>query len=162
MDARMDSFDARMDSFDARIDSADVHIHARMDSIDSGLNDHVTQSSFVLQCAKYASLHNIEDWALTRIKRIANLSSQTTHRETIDHFLRKYVAYDISREYLLSLRNFSVREIVIRHIHMPSDDADLANIMWYSISRMLNEEERNKYRALMRFGRGLTLVERKK
>ena len=153
-----DDIREELSSLSASMDSMDARVNVRMDSTDTRVDNHISQSSFVLECAKYASLRNIEDWTLSRIKRIAGLPPNTPHSDTIDLFLRRYEALGIPREYLLSLRNSSARQIAIGHVHMSPDDADLANIMWHSISQMLNEEERRKYRALMEFGRGLTTV----
>jgi hypothetical protein len=91
-------------------------------------------------------------------KRIAKLPSETPHREKIAHFLKNYEAEGVKKECLLSLRHSSVRQTAIDIIHMSPDDADTANIMWNSISKMLTEEEKVKYRALMQFGRGLTTI----
>jgi hypothetical protein len=133
-------------------------VNSRMDRADTRLNDHVAESSFMLHCAKYASLRSVEDWALNRIKRVAKLPSELPHRETIDFFLRNYEAPGVPKEYLLSLRHSSVRQTAIDYVHMSPDDADAVDSMWNSLSRMLTTEERDKYRALMQFGRGLTSV----
>ena len=103
---------------EAPVDARMNRSEARMDHIDAWINDHRTQSFFTLQCAKYTSLRNIEDSVLSRIKRFANLASETPPRETIDHFLRKYEA-GVPREYLLSLRNFSVILQLIMFISPP-------------------------------------------
>jgi hypothetical protein len=129
-----------------------------MDCSDTRLNDHLAESAFVLHSEKYASLRNVEDWALNRIKRVAKLPSEMPHRDTIDFFLRNYEAPGVPKEYLLSLRHSSVRQIAI-DFHVSPDDADAVDIMWNSLSRMLTTEQRDKYRALMQFGRGLTSVQ---
>lgn len=154
VNSRMDRADARMDCIDARMDRADT----RIDCIDARLNDHVAKFSFMLHCAKYASLRSVEDWALNRIKRVAKLPSEMPRRETIDFFLRNYEAPGVPKEYLLSLRHSSVRQSANDYVHMSPDDANAVDIMWNSLSRMLTAEERDKYRALMQFGRGLTSV----
>ena len=143
-----------MDEVNSWMDRAD----SRMNRADAQLNDHVAESSFMLRCGKYASLRSVEDWALNRIKRLAKLPSATPHRETIDFFLRNYEALGVPKEYLLSLRHSSVRQTAVNYVHMSPDDADAVDSMWNSLSRMLTTEERDKYRALLQFGRGLTSV----
>jgi hypothetical protein len=93
---------------------------------------------------------------LTRMKRSAGLPSEIPHPETVDQFLRRYKAVGVPKEYLLSLRNSELRDIAIGHVHMPPGNADDANFMWTSLSKMLDEEETKKYDALLRFGRGRT------
>jgi hypothetical protein len=51
-----------MDKVNAQMDRADT----LTDGIDARLNDHVAESSFMLHCAKYASLRTVQDWALNR------------------------------------------------------------------------------------------------
>ena len=133
-------------------------VNSRMDRADAKLNDHIADSSFVLQCGKYASLRVVEDWVLTRMKRIARLPSETSHRETVEYFLRNYIAQGVPKEYLLSLMHSTARNIALDYVHMPPDDADAVRSMWNSLSRMLTTEEREKYQALMQFGRGFTSV----
>jgi len=143
-----------MDEVNSRMDRAS----SRMDHANAKLNDHINESSFVLQCEKYASLRIVEDWVLTRIKRIAGLPSETSHRETVEYFLRNYIAQGVPKEYLLSLMHSTARNIALDYVHMPPDDADAVRSMWNSLSRMLTTEEREKYQALMQFGRGFTSV----
>ena len=95
---------------------------------------------------------------MTRIKRIASLPSETSHRETVEYFLRNYIAQGVPKEYLLSLMHSTARNIALDYVHMPPDDADAVRSMWNSLSRMLTTEEREKYQALMQFGCGFTSV----
>src|SRR5438105_1863609 len=93
-------------------------VDSRMDRSDARLNDHLAESAFVLHSGKYASLRNVEDWALNRIKRVAKLPSEMPHRDTIDFFLRNYEAPGVPKEYLLSLRHSSVRQSAIDYVHI--------------------------------------------
>ena len=149
VNSRMDRANSRMDHANSRMD----RINSRMDHADAKLNDHIAESSFLLQCGKYASLRVVEDWVLTRIKRIARLPSETSHRETAKYFLRNYITQGVPKEYLLSLMHSTARNIALDYVNISHNDADAVCSMWNLLSRMLTTEEREKYQALMQFGR---------
>jgi hypothetical protein len=65
---------------------------------------------------------------------------------------------DVPKEYLLSLKSSAARDITIDFIHVNPSDDELVNSLWTSLKCQLSEDDVQKYKALMEFGRGYTQV----
>jgi hypothetical protein len=116
------------------------------------------ENEYVVLVAKYASIRSIEDWCLDRMKRIAKIKRDAPHKQTVEEFLKSYNAIDVPKEYLLSLKSSAARDITIDFIHVNPSDDELVNSLWTSLKCQLSEDDVQKYKALMEFGRGYTHV----
>jgi DNA-directed RNA polymerase subunit F len=136
-------------------------ITAKMESMEENFRKtHVAKKEveYVVFVAKYASLRSIEDWCLNRMKTIAGLPAQSTHRETVESFLKSYKPIDTPTEYIKSLKSSSVRALAVDAIHVKPEDEDNVRRMWSSLETQLSEDEIKKYKALLDFGRGVSRV----
>jgi hypothetical protein len=123
------------------------------DEIRKSLEASIAFIEFSSYINKYACLRAIESWCIDRMKRIANLPSDTSHNSTVDKFLQEYNV-SIQQEYLQSLKLSTSRDIGNSTVHPDPTDDEYATEMWKFLSAVLSEEEWRKYESLMDFGRG--------
>ena len=117
------------------------------------------ENEYIILVAKYASIRSIEDWCLDRMKRIARIKGDATHKQTVETFLKSYNAINIPKEYLLSLKSSAARDIAANFIHVNPNNDEAINSLWKSLKCQLSEDDVQKYKALMKFGRGYTQVQ---
>lgn len=87
--------------------------------------------AYVQYVAKHASLRSIEDWCLDRMKRVMSLSQNTSHRNTVEKFLRKYDTAEVPAR---SLKASVVREESVMAIHLNPDNESGIREMWKSLN----------------------------
>ena len=116
---------------------------------------------FIKHQSESASLRSIEDWCLTRMRRITNLTSNVSHADIVDAFLSSYVALNMEPEYLKSLKNSEAREMTSKSLHISYSDQKVVDIMWDALVERLTDDEAKKYKALMMFGMGKIQVKEK-
>lgn len=123
--------------------------------------EHRRETEYMLKVFKGASLRSIEDWCLNRIRSITGFSNTTTtHQQLVDYFLANYIPLGIQTEYILSLKRSEERIHASDVIHLQCTDED-KKIMWNALQPRLTNDDVYKYRDLMAFGSGDTLVKYK-
>jgi hypothetical protein len=120
-----------------------------------------TDSEYVLFVAKYSSIRNIEDWCLARMRRLAGLHGNPTHKHTVETFQKYFIVSQFPTEYLDSLKNSAERDTAISILHVPSTDKNAVEVMWRALQPQLSEDDCRKYGMLLKFGVGNTQVMRK-
>ena len=66
------------------------------------------------------------------MKHIAGINANSTHKQTVETFLKSYATIGVCSEYLLSLKCSVSRDLATNNIHVKPNDDEAVNSLWKS------------------------------